>query len=458
MIVLAEKGNLLESIEKHNLDGLVNAANGQGPMGGGIAGAIRRLGGEEIQEDAIRICTKLEPKPGYAYLTISGKFEEQGIKKIIHGVTMKDPGGETSYEYVEEAFKSVLSLAVKNGFKRIGCTAFGTGVGGLDPVMVASRMKKIADEYHTSKVEIVFMDFDENFINALNEKFFFFYRHPLGQWNKKSFDVNKIKYNCAEQYMMAQKALIFGDFEIHKKIMEEESPKIQRILGRKVKGFNQELWNEKATDIVFQGNYAKFTQNEELKEILLSTKGSTLVEASPTDFIWGIKIGENDERRFYRHLWKGQNLLGEILMKVRQYILEDDIRNCFKLGIDIHGTIDFLPKVWSLFSNLLVDNGHQVHIMTGSKITNEIKKQLYELGIKWTHIFSITDYHESIGTEIIYDSKGNPWMDQKLWNKTKAEYAKEKKLDLMVDDSSIYLKKFETPCVLMINHLKNIKG
>lgn len=165
MIIKAITGNLLEEIEKEQLDGIMNAANCKGPMGRGIAGAIKEYGGNAIQSDAYKICKKLSPQPGQAYSTIAGLLEDRGIKRIIHAATMYQPGGITSYDIVKNAFISALKLAKQEGIKRIGCTALGTGVGGLDSVEVAKIMKDIAEK---SDMEIVFCDFDKKFIDSIH--------------------------------------------------------------------------------------------------------------------------------------------------------------------------------------------------------------------------------------------------------------------------------------------------
>jgi len=164
MIVKIFVGNLLEEIENLQLDGIMNAANGKGPMGRGIAGAIKEYGGKVIQTDAYRICKELDPQPGQTYSTISGKLKERGIQRIIHAVTMKQPGGITSYEICKNAFISALKLAKEEGIKRLGCTALGTGVGGLDPCEIAKVMKPIAEK---SEIEVIFCDFDKIFIDQL---------------------------------------------------------------------------------------------------------------------------------------------------------------------------------------------------------------------------------------------------------------------------------------------------
>lgn len=141
----------------------------------------------------------------------------------------------------------------------------------------------------------------------------------LCQWYRCSFFVGGEKYFTAEQYMMASKARLFGDFETYKKIMEAETPKEYLALGRTVKNFDEKIWNMHKKRIVTEGNMAKFSQNEELKEYILSTEGKILVEASPYDKIWGISVGEEEKDIITNpNNWKGENLLGFSLMVVRE--------------------------------------------------------------------------------------------------------------------------------------------
>jgi len=146
----------------------MSAANGTGPMGAGIAGAIRKYGGREIQENAFEVCRTSNPQAGMAYSTISGQLKLSGIKRIIHAVTMKNPGGPTSYELIKSAFESALILAKTEGITTIGCTALGTGIGGLNASKVAKIMISVAKEQ--KNIDVVFMDFDCNFITTINQE------------------------------------------------------------------------------------------------------------------------------------------------------------------------------------------------------------------------------------------------------------------------------------------------
>lgn len=142
----------------------------------------------------------------------------------------------------------------------------------------------------------------------------------FSQWWKSSFNVGHIKYLFMEQYMMAEKARLFEDKEIEEKIMSSNDPNEIKGLGRKVRGFDEGIWNNIKYSIVVNGNYNKFMQNEKLKSFLLLTEDKILVEASPYDNVWGIQMSEDDMDIKNPELWRGENLLGFALMEVRNEI------------------------------------------------------------------------------------------------------------------------------------------
>ncbi len=142
----------------------------------------------------------------------------------------------------------------------------------------------------------------------------------LSQWYPCSFVVDGQYYNCAEQFMMAEKARIFGDEEVRQQILAEYSQMAMKKLGRKVRNYDDSIWKEKRYDVVVRGNIAKFSQNEKLRSFLLSTGGKILVEASPKDTIWGIGLEESSPDALSPRKWQGENLLGFALMEVRDII------------------------------------------------------------------------------------------------------------------------------------------
>lgn len=155
----------------------------------------------------------------------------------------------------------------------------------------------------------------------MSEKFTYFLRGPLSQWHPSVFIVDGVTYVTAEQWMMAEKARLFGDHETEQKILDAKRPWDQKKLGREVKGFDKARWNAVARNLVYEGNRHKFLQNSSLREHLFSTCGTTLVEVNPDDDIWGIALAEGDERTFSRETWQGTNWLGEVLTRLRENLL-----------------------------------------------------------------------------------------------------------------------------------------
>lgn len=93
-----------------------------------------------------------------------------------------------------------------------------------------------------------------------------------------------------------------------------------KALGRKVKNFDDRIWDEVKYHIVLTGNYYKFSQNKRLRRVLLSTGDAILAEASPLDTIWGIGMDANQEDSSNPENWNGLNLLGFALTEVRDEI------------------------------------------------------------------------------------------------------------------------------------------
>lgn len=139
----------------------------------------------------------------------------------------------------------------------------------------------------------------------------------LSQWWMEDFWSVGNTYLCMEQYMMDGKAKLFGDQEIHEQILKCSNPKEIKTLGRKVQGFDQKVWDRFKYSIVLNGNWCKFSKNRALREFLLSTGDSVLVEASPYDNVWGIQLSANSLEAQDPMKWRGQNLLGFALMEVR---------------------------------------------------------------------------------------------------------------------------------------------
>ncbi|WP_298313109.1 NADAR family protein [uncultured Aquimarina sp.] len=171
----------------------------------------------------------------------------------------------------------------------------------------------------------------EQFNKGKSLKYLFFWGHTpnkdesigkscFSQWWNQSFEVEGVVYKTAEHWMMAEKARLFEDIEILKEIIDCNQPMEAKQLGRKVRNFDPKVWDAHKYEIVKQGNYHKFSQHEEQKQFLLNTKKRIIVEASPRDRIWGIGMGQANEKAQNPNLWRGQNLLGFALMEVRDML------------------------------------------------------------------------------------------------------------------------------------------
>lgn len=155
------------------------------------------------------------------------------------------------------------------------------------------------------------------------EDFIFFWGGVYSQWCPSKFKIDGVDYNCAEQYMMAKKALLFDDKEMHDEIMSLANPAWQKDCGKRVKNFDKEIWEKHCRKYVYDGNYAKFTQNPRMLRELLATGDKEIVEASPQDTIWGIGLHETNPLAWNKATWQGTNWLGEAIMQVRTTLLSE---------------------------------------------------------------------------------------------------------------------------------------
>ncbi|QLQ36261.1 NADAR family protein [Micromonospora robiginosa] len=142
----------------------------------------------------------------------------------------------------------------------------------------------------------------------------------LSQWWPAPFTVDGREFATAEHWMMWHKAALFGDHAIAERVLTASHPHRAKALGRRVRGFDEAVWTARRWDVVVAGNVAKFGQHEPLRRFLLDTGDRVLVEASPTDRIWGIGLTADDPRAAAPGTWRGENLLGFALMEARAQV------------------------------------------------------------------------------------------------------------------------------------------
>ncbi len=143
----------------------------------------------------------------------------------------------------------------------------------------------------------------------------------FSQWYGTPFVINGIVYPTAEHFMMAEKARLFANTKIEAQILAARTPGEAKALGRKVKNFDQAIWEAQCFAIVIAANLAKFSQHAALGDFLRATGQRVLVEASPQDLIWGIGLSARDPGVDNPAQWPGENRLGFALMEVREQLL-----------------------------------------------------------------------------------------------------------------------------------------
>ncbi len=157
-------------ITRQKADAIVNPANSRLIMGGGVAGAIRRAGGKEIQDEALRYA----PVPvGKAVATTAGKLP---ARYVIHTPTMPMPAMRISEENIKLAMKAALQCAETLHIRSIAFPGLGTGVGGI-PIQKAAQIMTQQLKSHvdqgTSLQQVTFVGFSsqaaEAFENAVKQ-------------------------------------------------------------------------------------------------------------------------------------------------------------------------------------------------------------------------------------------------------------------------------------------------
>ncbi len=121
--------------------------------------------------------------------------------------------------------------------------------------------------------------------------------------------------------------------------MATGDPAKQKALGRKVTPFDSEVWDAEARKYVLLGNLHKFSQNlgssillcisqlPELKFRLQNTGQKVLVEASPSDTIWGVGLAPDDPNLSNPKAWRGKNYLGIAVMQTRKRLVVEEVEH-----------------------------------------------------------------------------------------------------------------------------------
>ena len=328
-------------------DAIVNAANDGLWAGGGVCGAIFDAAGKSQLQKACEAIGHCDT--GSAVITPAFNLN---AKYIIHAVGPRWSGGmDHEPQLLYSAYKKSLELALKNDCHSIGFPLLSAGIFGYPAdkawrkaiqacqdflsahpeadmqiifAVIDDRMQKMGEQT-LQELNRTEAKADQLLINGIMHDALFFHLPDepngyLSNWYPAYFNLDGTTYSSTEQYIMYQKCILFDDRASAVTVLETHDPAEQQAIGQNASGCVGTVWNGMKQIIAFRGLMAKFLQNENLKNQLLSTGNAYLVECAYKDTIWacGIRIHETDRHDMSK--WRGQNLLGFTLMEVREAI------------------------------------------------------------------------------------------------------------------------------------------
>ena len=212
----------------------------------------------------------------------------------------------------------------------------------------------------------------------------------FSNWFISPFTYAGKKYASAEQFMMYHKVMLFRKYGLADKIMATSNPAIAKKLARQpFPEFDHVLWERVCYNIVKRGVGAKFRQNKAIQDILINTGNEVIAECSTYDRKWGIGIGIDDPKRLDVSKWTGRNLLGRILMEVREELVQERIAAV--AGFSSHYDLwsdEVIPE-WNMTAGELKRNPHfynAIHTYSDSLYGNHEREAFYNGKLSaWDH-------------------------------------------------------------------------
>lgn len=173
------------------------------------------------------------------------------------------------------------------------------------------QLKTLAPELHPEEV----------FTRRSDTHTAFYSRHsPLSNFFPSKFKKDGIMFTSSEQHFQYMKALYCDELDIARQILQTDDPATCKTLGHSMSIPDLQVWQDEARETMYSGCFEKFRQNPKLKDFLMSTRDTVILEAS-ADTFWGIGLRITDENVFKPECWNGSNHLGKILRKIRDTFL-----------------------------------------------------------------------------------------------------------------------------------------
>lgn len=149
-----------------------------------------------------------------------------------------------------------------------------------------------------------------------------FLRGPFSNFSTADITYRGYSFQTTEQAFMYAKAVEFSDEETAIKLLDPTlDPWEAKALGRQVKNYTDQVWTKVRYTRMLEVNREKY-KNPRYRKLLLDTGDKLIVECNPRDPVWGIGLSETDSTALDQSQWKGQNLLGEVLMQIRKELKE----------------------------------------------------------------------------------------------------------------------------------------
>jgi len=346
------KGTKIEKLEENEI--FVFGSNPEGRHGAGVAKVAMAFGakygiGRGLQGQSYALITKnltagyTEKATGITYYkdgyqSVSKKEIIDNIKELYtFAVNNKDKDFLIGYTY--ETWPNGSPKKSLNGYTSQEMVEMFAGLDIPKNIIFSETYKESLEAILTKK---------NNLQEKIEYTFFFSLHSPFSNFHPAKFTYKEIDFCSSEQFMMFSKAKLFGSEDIAQEILNvnKNNPLVKRFmnneitrqdivnnnelakewneiqkgikaLGRKVKNYNDDIWNAKRFNIVGVGVREKFSQNQDLKEIIINTGNTRFVEASKYDKVWGNGLSEQDSKKIPEDKWPGMNLLGKLLDTIK---------------------------------------------------------------------------------------------------------------------------------------------
>ena len=185
--------------------------------------------------------------------------------------------------------------------------------------LILDGVKYTAEDFDSIPERLKWTVKGERYFEQCDSTFFFGKDSFLSNHHPSPFRDNDSTYLCAEQFYLRQKCLYFEDMETAQRIMRTSDPGRMKAFSHHIKGLDEIKWRSQAKNVMEKACHLKFSQNEVLKQKLLSSRGA-LVEANGRDKYFSCGLSLANPSILETSKWEGENILGQVLTSLREVL------------------------------------------------------------------------------------------------------------------------------------------